>query len=129
MSPVRLDNLSSVRKALGVSQSRAAKLLGVSTKAIQSYEQGSRSVPAYIQRIAALLLYTRWRKIHGTAAPCWKTTRCPAQVRNQCPAFLQQAGDLCWLVTGTFCHTANTSSPAKLAGCEKCAVMKKWLNR
>jgi DNA-binding transcriptional regulator YiaG len=55
---IKLSDIPRVRKVLGVSQAQMAALLGISTKAVQSYEQGSRSVPAHVQRLAALLLYT-----------------------------------------------------------------------
>lgn len=128
MRSAKLHNLQSLRQALGVSQSQAARLLGISTKAIQSYEQGVRAVPPYVQRAAALLLFTRWRKQNGTPAPCWEVSECRPSVRCACPAFLQQAGDLCWMLTGTVCRGEKKTSPAtKLAQCQKCPVMKKWL--
>jgi hypothetical protein len=128
MPTVRLDNIRSVRKALGVSQSKAATLLGVSTKAIQSYEQGARSTPPYVQRTAALLLYTQWRKKHPSHPPCWQVTRCLQEVRAGCPAFRHQAGDLCWMLTGTNCRGNKEKTPAaKLARCQKCPVMGRWL--
>ena len=128
MPNVNLHNIRSIRRILGVSQSQAARLLGVSTKAIQSYEQKTRSVPPYVQRAAALLIYTLWRMRNGTPAPCWEVSKCRPEIRDQCPAYRQQAGDLCWMLTGTVCRGVKKTSPAaKLAQCQKCAVMKKWL--
>jgi hypothetical protein len=128
MPTVKLSNIRSVRKALGVSQSKAATLLGVSTKAIQSYEQGARSTPPYVQRTAALLLYTQWRGKHPQHPPCWQVNRCELEVRARCPAFRHQAGDLCWMLTGTVCRgVKKQSSTAKLARCQKCPVMTRWL--
>jgi hypothetical protein len=128
MPTVRLEDIRSVRKALGVSQSLAATLLGTSTKAIQSYEQGYRSVPTHVQRTAALLLFLRWRKQNGKPRPCWLVNGCDPGLRPGCPSFQYQAGDLCWMLTGTFCRgVKKQSSLAKLAHCQKCAVMSRWL--
>ncbi|MBW1725430.1 MAG: helix-turn-helix transcriptional regulator, partial [Deltaproteobacteria bacterium] len=38
------------RKKLGKTQLQMAQLLGVSLKAVHSYEQGWRSVPSYVER-------------------------------------------------------------------------------
>lgn len=125
---VKLDDIRSVRKALGVSQSQAATLLGVSTGAVQSYEQGLRSVPAYVQRTTALLLYLKWKKRHGRRPVCWKTNRCSLDVRSKCPTYLYKAGDYCWMLTGTLCRGENKQSPlAKLTQCQQCPVMRQWL--
>jgi transcriptional regulator with XRE-family HTH domain len=124
----RLDDIRSIRQALGVSQSRAASLLGVSTGAVQSYEQGLRSVPAYVLRLAALLLYVKWRKQHGKPQFCWQVNRCSPDARAQCPAYQYRAGDFCWMLTGTRCRgVKRQSSMAKLAQCQQCRVMRNWL--
>lgn len=39
-----------VRKKIGKTQKQLAALLGVSLKAIHSYEQGWRSIPSHIER-------------------------------------------------------------------------------
>jgi transcriptional regulator with XRE-family HTH domain len=41
---------SQIRHYLGKSQSQLARILCVSPKAIQSYEQGLRHIPIYIER-------------------------------------------------------------------------------
>jgi DNA-binding XRE family transcriptional regulator len=128
MPTVKLTDVPSIRAALGVSQSQAAALLGLSAKAVQSYEQGFRRVPAHVQRKAALLLYLRWRQEHGAPGPCWTASPCGPQAQARCPAFKLQAGDLCWMLTGTVCSGTPRESPAaKLARCQKCAVMSRWL--
>jgi transcriptional regulator with XRE-family HTH domain len=128
MPTVKLSDVRSVRAALGVSQSQAAVLLGLSAKAVQSYEQGFRNVPAHVQRKAALLLYLRWRDRHGAPRPCWQVNRCGREARAQCPTFQLRAGDLCWMLTGTLCRDRRREAPAaKLARCQQCPVMRRWL--
>lgn len=130
MPAIKLTDIRSIRDVLGVSQSKAATLLGVSTKAVQSYEQGFRRVPAHVQRTAALLLYLRWRKQNARHVPCWEVNGCDVGLRPGCPSFQHGAGDLCWMLTGTLCRGAKKSSPAtKMAECQKCPVMRRWLTR
>ena len=122
MPAMRLENIHDVRQVLGVSQSKAARLLGVSTKAVQSYEQGCRSVPAHVRRTVAILLYMQWRKQNGTPLPCWEINRCRPDARCECPTFLFQAGDFCWMLSGTLCRpgaraaSASTSEAAPDSG-------------
>ena len=44
------DEFSGIRHLLGKTQSQLARLLGTSFKAIQSFEQGWRNVPAHTER-------------------------------------------------------------------------------
>ena len=128
MPAMKLTDVRGIRAALGVSQSQAAALLGVSTKAVQSYEQGLRSVPAHVQKTAALLLYLRRRNQNARHTPCWEINRCDPELRSGCPAFRYHAGDLCWMLTGTLCRgKRKTSCAAKLAECQKCAVLRRCL--
>ena len=123
-----MSDLKRVRKVLGKSQSDMSDLLGISTRAVQSYEQGWRPTPAHVQQMAGLLLYLNWRKEGNTAAPCWKARRCPSETRARCPAYQYKAGDLCWLIAAK--QRAGAKQPswkANMANCRKCAVMKDWL--
>jgi DNA-binding XRE family transcriptional regulator len=128
MPVLKLTDIRKIRDVLAVSQSKAATLLGVSTKAVQSYEQGLRSVPPHVQKTAAILLYMRWRKKHKKHPACWEINQCDPANRPDCPAFQHQAGDLCWMLTGTLCRGVKKPSRGdKLADCQKCPVMKPWL--
>jgi transcriptional regulator with XRE-family HTH domain len=125
---VDFSNLREVRKALGKSQSKLAALLGASTRAVQSYEQGWRPTPNHVQKMAGLLLALNARRQLGRPSPCWKTRRCPRDVRATCPAYQLQAGELCWLLTGNSCRQVKEPSwEPKLAKCRECPVMNRWL--
>ena len=50
------EEFSQYRKQLGKTQKSLSKLLGVSLKAVQSYEQGWRAVPAHVERQIFFLL-------------------------------------------------------------------------
>jgi len=129
MPRLNLRDLRRVRKCLGKSQSAFAALVGVSTKAIQSYEQGWRSTPAHVQRMALLLLIMSRRKSEArTSPPCWKLRRCAPETTARCPAYQFREGRLCWLVTGTLCEGKKAESwTAKMAGCGHCAVLERQL--
>ena len=60
---------STARQYLGKTQSQMAQLLGVSLKAIQSFEQGWRNIPVHIERqvLFLLALKTPPKKVR----PCW----------------------------------------------------------
>jgi len=88
MASTPFADLRRVRGLLGKSQSEMAALLGISTRAVQSYEQGWRPSPAY----------------------------------------QFQAGDLCWLFPPSPCSELRGASwEDRIAVCEKCAVMRSWL--
>ena len=125
----RLDDVRSLRKALGRSQSQMAELLGVSVRAVQSYEQGWRPTPDYVQKLGGLFVMLARRQEKGKLEPCWKIKDCDRKKRAKCRAFQFRAGDLCWLVTGlNFQLKPQKSWEQKLAHCSKCPVMKQWLD-
>ena len=53
---MKKKELSLIRRYFGKTQKQLAQLLGISAKAIQSFEQGWRSVPIHIERQLLLLL-------------------------------------------------------------------------
>jgi DNA-binding XRE family transcriptional regulator len=48
---------SQIRHRLGKTQAQIAQLLGVSPKAIQSFEQGWRNIPTHVERQLLFLLF------------------------------------------------------------------------
>lgn len=125
---IRWNNLAGIRAQLGKSQSELATLLGISTRAVQSYEQGWRTVPMHVQKNAAMLLFLVWRKGRKGVRPCWQTKKCSKESRACCAARVLNAGDLCWLVSGTRCGGAKDLSwSAKAARCQACPVTSAWM--
>ncbi len=121
------SDLKSIRKQLGKSQSEMALLLGASVRAVQSYEQGWRPVPFNIEKLAVFLLFLRKRRRQESAAPCWEVTGCSGERRDECPAYQYNAGDLCWMLSGTLCRrTGGDSDRDGLAACRQCPAMKRW---
>jgi DNA-binding XRE family transcriptional regulator len=127
---IQLNDLKRIRQALSKSQSQMAGILGISKRAVQSYEQGWRPTPLHVQKIAAMLLFLDWRSNNGTPEPCWKVRGCDAKRRTCCPAYQFQAGDLCWLVNGTRCGDPQDATwDKKLPRCQQCEVTKAMLTR
>lgn len=97
VSRAKLSNIAGVRAILKLSQREMGLLLGVSTRSIQSYEQGWRPVPPTVQKLAGLFLSLKRRKDRPKRKPCWKIVKCPPNVLKECWAHQLNAGDICAL--------------------------------
>ncbi len=101
-----------------------ARLLGLSVKAVHSYEQGWRKIPGSVER-QAFFLYSRHRDTHRRPIVCWSAKNCPSDQKLQCPAWEFRCGHLCWFVSGTIClGSAQKNCKAKIIICRKCAVFR-----
>ena len=104
-----------------------SQLLGVSLKAIYSYEQGWRSIPTHVERQVFFLL-SRKRGMQKLPKYCWVVKKCPPKRRKECPAYEYNAGKFCWLVNGTICECkARKNWKEKMIICRECAVMNNIL--
>jgi DNA-binding XRE family transcriptional regulator len=102
---VEKEEFIAARTKLGKTQKEMSQLLGVSVKAIYSYEQGWRSIPTHAER-----------------------KKCAPKRRKQCPAYEYKAGRFCWLVNGTICECkAQKSWKEKMKICRECSVMQDLL--
>ena len=111
------------RKRLGRTQKQLAELLGVSLKAVHSYEQGWRLVPASVER-QLFFLVSRVGGNDPGRRPCWVINGCPHERRERCPAWEFQAGRLCWFINGTICGGAVYKSwHEKMELCRQCEVL------
>jgi len=117
------NEFSRIRHALGKTQRQMAQLLGTSLKAVQSFEQGWRTIPAHSERQALFLFALRHSG--SRRKPCWVVRRCPQEMRENCPAWEFRAGHLCWFINGTICEgRAQKNWQAKLQICRECAVYR-----
>ncbi len=99
-----------------------AILLGTSTKAIHSYEQGWRSIPPHAERQIFFLVS---RLNHNGKKPkmCWTTLKCPAKIKEQCPAWEFRLGQLCWFINGTVCRGQPQNTwREKMKTCRSCEI-------
>ena len=115
------------RKVLEKTQKHLAELLGTSIKAVHSYEQGWRKVPAHVERQIFFLLARKQGGEQATKA-CWTIKKCPKKRKTKCPAYEFQAGRLCWFINGTICEgEVQQNWQEKMKICRKCEVLKNLL--
>ena len=115
------------RQKLNKTQKEMAELLGTSLKAVHSYEQGWRSVPAHAERQLFFLL-SRMSGLNKGQKSCWVIKKCPSELRKQCPAWEFHAGKLCWFINGTICEgTAQKNWQEKMKICRTCEVLSSLL--
>jgi len=119
-----MDNreLSRIRQSLGKTQEELARLLCVSTKAVQSFEQGWRNIPASAERQLLFLLSLK-RSSDKSSKPCWEIRDCPEEWRRNCTAWEFSAGYSCWFINGTFCQGQYQGNwEKKIELCRQCEV-------
>jgi hypothetical protein len=115
---------SRVRHNLGRTQVQMARLLGVSVKGIQSFEQGWRDIPASAER--ELLVFLGFRKtMVSRKRPCWSVKECSAENMRKCPVWEFRAGNICWFFNGTLCQGSTPKSwEQKMKICRSCEVFR-----
>ena len=117
----------SLRQKLQKTQKQMAELLGASLKAVQSFEQGWRKVPAHIERQVLFLMCTK-QGIPRNPRPCWDIRDCSPENRESCPAWEFNVGDLCWFINGTICQgKAQGSWVKKMKVCRHCKVFSQTM--
>ncbi|MBT4364728.1 MAG: helix-turn-helix transcriptional regulator [Desulfobacteraceae bacterium] len=121
------SEFASFRKKLKKTQTQMAQLLGISIKAIHSYEQGWRKIPPHIER-QILFLLSNIRGSENSTKSCWIIKKCPKEKKTQCPAWEFQSGKLCWFISGTICSgTAHKTWQDKIKICRECEVLSSLL--
>ena len=119
---------SHIRKKLDKTQKEMAQLLGTSIKAVHSYEQGWRSIPAHVERQIYFLIN---QKVSNTKRQkkCWTQKSCPKTRKSQCPAWEFKAGSLCWFINGTICDgVVHNTWKDKMNVCHSCQVFKTMID-
>lgn len=123
----RAETVRQIRGILGRTQAELAGVLGVSAKAVQSYEQGWRQVPVRVM-IQLLVLLALYRRQAMDDMPCWEVRDCPASARETCPAFTVGRGQFCWFIG---CKTCMPPKPKRgekdLLPCMRCPVVQRLL--
>jgi len=115
---------SIIRHHLGKNQKQLAHLLCISTKAVQSYEEGWRDIPPNAERQLLFLLGLK-RSSDKTVKPCWEILGCPTQWRDKCAAWEFNAGYFCWFINGTYCQgEVQDEWKKKRELCWKCEVFR-----
>jgi DNA-binding XRE family transcriptional regulator len=115
-----------LRAKLGKTQKALAGLLGISLKAVQSYEQGWRAIPIHVERQLYFLAVNQRSDGQAKRKDCWTIKKC--EHKKNCPAWEFQAGHLCWFLSGTRCEcTADKSWKEKMEICRSCEVLTSML--
>jgi DNA-binding XRE family transcriptional regulator len=116
-----------IRRYLGKTQKEMAQLLGISLKAVQSFEQGWRNIPVHVERQVLFLMgqkHTANRKL----PVCWEDMDCPEELREKCPAWEFNTPTLCWFINGTVCGgKVHANWREKMKQCRKCKVFRSQL--
>ncbi len=119
--------LAQIRHYLGKTQRELARLLCISPRAVQSFEQGWRNIPANTERQLLFLLSIK-RSSGKVASPCWKILNCSVEWRGKCTAWEFKAGYFCWFINGTFCQgKVQKNWRDKIKLCRDCKVYKSML--
>ena len=115
------------RETFQKTQKQTAEILGVSLKAIQSYEQGWRKIPDHVERHVLFLLSMKY-KAPKPLSPCWDIRECSAQDREVCPAWEFKSDYPCWFINGTICRgSAQRSWRQKMNLCGRCKVFTSFM--
>jgi hypothetical protein len=121
------EQFTRIRQTLEKTQRQLASLLGASLKAVQSFEQGWREIPAHVERQMLFLLAMK-RGGPEKTPPCWERRRCLPAHRETCPAWEFQSGHLCWFINGTMCQgQVQKNWREKIKTCRECEVLKSFL--
>ena len=122
------QQFSQIRHTLGKSQSQLARLLCISVKTIQSFEQGLRHISPYIERQMLLLLSLKRMPSDAIITPCWEITKCPDEWRKNCIVWELQARHFCWFINGTYCQGRTQKNwMKKIELCRECEVFKRMI--
>jgi hypothetical protein len=120
------ETFTTIRAKIGKTQKSLAELLGVSLKAVQSYEQGWRSIPIHVERQLYFLLINQRGDSQTKRKDCWSLKKCDR--KKDCPAWEFQAGHLCWFLSGTLCAcTVDKNWKEKMEVCRNCEVLTSLL--
>lgn len=115
---------SEIRQHLAKTQGQMAQVLGVSLRAVQSFEQGWRRIPTHVER-QALFLLAMGKPRAKRPKPCWEIRKCSMETRQNCPAWEFRIKDLCWFINGTICHgQIRESWRKKMEICRRCVVFQ-----
>ncbi|MCP5103606.1 MAG: helix-turn-helix transcriptional regulator [bacterium] len=119
-----------IRKKMNKTQKEMAGLLGVSKKAVESYEQGLRNIPPNVERIVYYLLFKLNMDKLGDVTFCWDKKDCPTDIREHCIGWIAKEGVFCWFITGKVCIGEKARADDKtIENCFQCSFFKENLEK
>ena len=123
----RATTVKRIRGIMGKTQSELASALGVSEKAVQSYEQGWRDVPVRVM-IQILVLLALYQKRTLDDIPCWEIRKCIPEQRETCASFTVGRGQFCWFVGSKDCRPTGSGALGPILPCMECPVVQRRLS-
>lgn len=121
--------LKALRTTMGWSRIEMSSFLGVSRKAVESYEQGWRNIPNRVWK--QLLTVAAIQNDYSRAArPCWELTDCPETTRHECFSGHAMKGQFCWMTATRCCRQKVLRShdpQGDFLICLNCPVVKQFL--
>lgn len=122
------QQFSQIRRYLGKSQGQLARLLCISPKTIQSFEQGFRHIPSHVERQMLLFLSLKRLSSDAIVAPCWEIKKCPNEWRENCIVWELKARYFCWFINGTYCQGQMQENwDKKIEVCRECEVYQSMI--
>jgi DNA-binding XRE family transcriptional regulator len=96
-------DMRAIREELGMSQSELALTLGISSRTVQSCEQGWRKTGQALEKslIMLLIVHRNGPRLHEMK--CWEMHQCPEEKCSTCLAFKAKQGYICWFLPGIRC--------------------------
>jgi DNA-binding transcriptional regulator YiaG len=125
----RSQTVKRIREVIGRTQAELGATLGVSAKAVQSWEQGWREVPDRVMT-QLLVLLALYRRHTMEEVPCWEVRRCPAGSRDRCSAFAIGRGQFCFYIGSKECAPDAAGREADAGDglpCLRCSVVHRLL--
>ena len=110
-------------------QKEMAALLGVSTKTVESYEQGLRNIPVNVERIVYFLLFKLNMGKLNEKENCWDAKKCPPSIRENCISWAASEGLFCWFLTGKVCAHEHSISRKSSGSCFECNFFRNNLEK
>lgn len=118
--------LKRLRGSMGWTQAETATFLGISKKAIESYEQCWRPVPDSVWKELLTLAAVQNHYPHGFQR-CFEVLQCPAEARHECFCCKKMSGKFCWMTASTNCHQHHPELKKSFLTCLSCPVVKQFL--
>jgi DNA-binding XRE family transcriptional regulator len=118
---------SKIRHSLGKTQNEMARILCVSSKTIQSFEQGWRNIPSHVAREMLLLESLKKYPLKNSKA-CWEVKNCLDEWKENCIVWELRIKNFCWYFNGLWCQgKMHESWEVKMLYCHDCEMHKSGL--
>lgn len=115
-----------LRELMQWTQAEAAHFLGVSKKAVESYEQGWRKAPDALWKEFLLIIALKRGYPNGYKR-CYEVMRCSPAVREACFCARNMRGLFCWATCQATCMRHLGGQGQTIKDCLHCPVARQFL--